>query len=199
MPDQKIEIKENKNQSTNYIAQAWLVLLLSFVFGAALSGVQVGLSPMIEKNKMKETFSQIPLLVPGSETGEQAEIAGMTVYRAMSSSGQVGWVIPTKGQGFADKLEILIGLDASAEKITGLYVLDQKETPGLGNKIVEETWRSQYKDKSTSDPIEVIKNGTPTANQIVAVTGATISSAAVTDIVNKTVSELKEQLASNVK
>jgi electron transport complex protein RnfG len=199
MPDHEIEISENKKQSANYIAQAWLVILLSFVFGAALTGIQVSLSPLIEKNKMMETFSQIPKLVPGSETGEQVEIAGMTVYRAMSPSGQVGWVIPAKGQGFADKLEILIGLDSSAEKITGLYVLDQKETPGLGNKIIEEIWRSQYKDKSTSDPIEVIKNGTPTGNQIVAVTGATISSAAVTDIVNKTVSALKAQLASNVK
>ena len=193
------QIDETNEKGGNYIAQAWLVILLAVCFGAGLTGVQISLSEKIRQNKLNETFSQIPLLVPGSDTGEEFEIDGRIVYRAMSGDNQVGWVIPTDGQGFADKIEILIGLNNKAEKLTGLYVLDQKETPGLGNKIIEDDWRMQYVDKSTSDSLEVIKAGSPSERQIMAVTGATISSVAVTDIVNETVADLKTKLASSAK
>lgn len=193
------QVDETQEKGGNYIAQAWLVILLAVCFGASLTGVQIALGEKIQQNKLNETFSQIPLLVPGSDTGEEFEIDGKIIYRAMSGDAQVGWVVPAIGQGFADKIEILIGLDTKAEKLTGLYVLDQKETPGLGNKIIDEDWRKQYVDKSTDCQIEVIKVGGCTESQIMSVTGATISSVAVTDIVNKTVAEIKDKLASNVK
>ncbi|MCD6217838.1 FMN-binding protein [bacterium] len=193
------QVDETPEKGGNYIAQAWLILLLAVCFGASLTGVQISLGEKIQQNKLNETFSQIPNLVPGSDTGKGFEIDGKIIYRAMSGDAQVGWVVPATGQGFADKVEILIGLDTKADKLTGLYVLDQKETPGLGNKIVEEDWQMQYVDKPTASQIEVIKAGSPTVNQIMAVTGATISSVAVTDLVNKTVAEIKDKLASNAK
>jgi electron transport complex protein RnfG len=193
------QVNETQEKGGNYIAQAWLILLLAVCFGTGLTGVQVSLSEKIQQNKLNETFSQIPLLVPGSDTGEEFEIDGKIIYRAMSGDAQVGWVVPAKGAGFADKIEILIGLDPKADKLTGLYILDQKETPGLGNKIIDEDWRVQYVDKSTADQLEVIKAGSCAENQIMTVTGATISSVAVTDIVNETVAELKSKLASNAK
>ena len=50
----------------------------------------------------------------------------------------------TKGQGYADTIERLLGLSTDFRSITGLFVLDQKETPGLGNKIITDAWRSQF-------------------------------------------------------
>ncbi len=197
--EKKEQIEETQEKGGNYIAQAWLILLLAVCFGTGLTGVQISLSEKIQQNKLNETFSQIPLLVPGSDTGEEFEIDGKIIYRAMSGENQVGWVIPAVGPGFADKIEILIGMDPKAEKLTGLYVLDQKETPGLGNKIIDDDWRVQYVDKSTAGQLEVIKAGSCAENQIMTVTGATISSVAVTDIVNETVTELKSKLASNAK
>lgn len=199
--EEKIEtqVDETPEKGGNYIAQAWLILLLAVCFGTGLTGVQISLSDKIQQNKLNETFSQIPFLVPGSDTGEEFEIDGRIIYRAMSGDSQIGWVIPAVGAGFADKIEILIGIDKDAQKLTGLYVLDQKETPGLGNKIIDEDWRNQYIGMSTNDHLEVIKAGKPSEKQIMTVTGATISSVAVTDIVNKTVAELKDKLASNVK
>ncbi len=197
--EKTVQADETQVKGGNYIAQAWLILLLAVCFGTGLTGVQISLSEKIKQNKLNETFSQIPHLVPGAETGEEFEIDGRIIYRAISGDTQIGWVIPAVGQGFADKIEILIGLDPKAEKLTGLYVLDQKETPGLGNKIIDEDWRIQYVDKSTARQLEVIKVGSCAVNQIMSVTGATISAVAVTDIVNKTVAELKTKLASNVK
>lgn len=180
----------------NDIGQAWLVILLSLFFGGALAGVQAKLQGRIEENRLAETLSQIPYLVPGAQSGEATDVAGRSVYRAMAGGRQVGWVVPAGGQGFADRIDLLIGLDAGAKTLTGLYVLDQKETPGLGNKIVEDAWRGQFEGKATAAPLQVTKAEAAAQSEIRAVTGATISSESVCDIVNSTVAVLRDELAA---
>lgn len=183
---------------SNYIAQAWLVLVLALGFGGSLAGVQTALSPRIEANKLAETLSQVPKLVAGAAGGERETVAGQLVYRAQDDQGAtVGWVVPASGQGFADRIEILLGLNADASIITGVYVLEQRETPGLGNKIIEDDWRGQYTGKSTTTPLRVVKTGARAEHEIDAVTGATISSDAVTDIVNRTLEKLAEELGAH--
>lgn len=179
----------------SYITQAWLVLVLAFCFGASLAGVQTALSSRIEANKMAETNDQIPMLVPGASGSERELFGDMAAYRAMNDAGQtIGWVIPAKGQGFADVIEVLIGVNADASEITGVYVLDQKETPGLGNKIVEADWRDQFKGKNCTEPLEVVKMAPQQARQIEAVTGATISSDSVVGIINRTAKAFRQAL-----
>ncbi len=93
----------------SYIGQAWLVILLSLCFGGVLAGVQLALQQRIEENKLAETRSQIPLLVPGAREEESKvdTVAGQRVYRALSGGRQIGWVIAGGGQGFADRIELL--------------------------------------------------------------------------------------------
>jgi electron transport complex protein RnfG len=183
------------------LGQAWLVLCLSMVFGAALAAVEVGLKPRIVENKRNETFGQIPSLVPGASQKEStdAEINGHTVFEARAGDGsQVGWVVPARGQGFSAAIEVLVGLDLEASRITGIYVLTQKETPGLGDFITdEERFRKWYRGQPTGKPLEVIKTEPkPGTGKIKALTGATISSDAVTDIVNLRVATFKAELAA---
>ncbi len=191
----------SKEQHGNLLGQAWLVLCLSLAFGAALAGIEIGLGPRIVENKRNETFGQIPSLVPGAarETSTEATMDGKPIFEARSEDGsQVGWVVPAGGQGFADRIEILIGLDLAAERITGIYVLDQKETPGLGDFITDEQrFRHWYRDQPTEPELVVIKTEPePGTGRIMALTGATISSDAVTDIVNRRVAAFKATLAA---
>lgn len=189
---------ENQTEKTNYLKQAWLVLLLSLCFGASLAGIQVLLKDKIDKNKMDETLKQVPELVPGSVEGKSFMLDEKMIYQAMSKNQQIGWIIPAKGQGFADQIELLIGVNLKCTKITGLYVLDQKETPGLGNKIIEESWRKQFIKKDTGSPFVVTKANEIKDNEISAITGATISSDSVCSIVNRTLGDFKN-LISNYK
>lgn len=179
-----------------FLGQAWLVIVLGLCFGAGLAGVQASLKPRIDKNKLDDTLGQIPSLVPGAAGGEAETIAGDRVFKAVNDAGQiVGWVIPARGQGFADVIELLVGADKDANRITGLYILDQKETPGLGNLIVEAPWREQFNGKPTDKPLVVVKNPPTTDAEIEAVTGATISSASVVAIVNQAVARFRAALA----
>lgn len=179
----------------SHLGQAWLVIALALCFGAALAGVQAALQPRIEANKTADTLGQIPRIVPGAVRGEEALADGRRVYRALDAAGRaVGWVVPASGQGFADRVELLVGFDAAVERTTGLYVLDQKETPGLGNKIADPGWRAQFEGKPVRGPLAVVKREASAPNEVQAVTGATISSESVVRIVNRAAARSRASL-----
>jgi electron transport complex protein RnfG len=190
-------------QQSNYLTQAWLVILLALLYGGALAAVQVGLGDRILENKRNETYDQIPHLVPGAIKAQtvEHEIQGENekraiVYEARDENGnRAGWVLPGSGQGFADRIELLIGLDPQLATIHGLYVLDQKETPGLGNYITSaEKFRDQFSGLQTDPPLVVVKTDPDPEHEIQALTGATISSESVNQIVNRTIGNLRQPI-----
>jgi electron transport complex protein RnfG len=208
-----------ENAKKSFLSQAWLVLLLAICFGALLAGMQITLGPTIEANKINETLEKVPEMVFGKARAQElsdrqqdvdvtpqtvaVEKAGKTVrynvYQAETDGQLAGWVAKTAGQGYADKIEMLIGFDPPVRKITGIFVLEQKETPGLGNKIVTEEWRRQFAAKPTDEPLMAVKSKADAANEIDAITGATISSKAVTDIINTAVRDLRDPLTAKAK
>lgn len=198
------ETKAKKNffKDTN-IGQAWLVLVMAIVFGALLAVVQITLAPKIAANIQAETYSAVPALVYGAgNVPKDAEVNAMqltgksgavyTVYAVTSNNKINGFAVKGVIMGYADNIEMLVGLNANISEITGIFVLFQKETPGLGNKITEPAWNGQFIGKSTAAPLAV-RSGQPQTN-IDAISGATISSVAVTNIVNTVVGDLKTEL-----
>lgn len=200
----------------NSLVQGWLVLILAIFFGSALASVQLSLGPIIELNKLNETLEKVPELVLGASLASKMEAQNQkldietmvidvkknnrnilyNIYKTAYQGELKGWVAKTKGQGYAGNIELLIGLDPKIEFITGLFILEQKETPGLGNKIITKKWRKQFISKLTNSPLVVVKDGADALNEIDAITGATISSKSVTMIMNTAISDLKRQLIS---
>ncbi len=201
---------QGKDGRNNGLFQGWLVILLAVVFGGVLAAVELTLGPAIAANKRNETLSRIPELisVPAAES-QQLDIQPLAipvtrdgkttsyrVYRADRDKHPAGWVVQATGQGYADRIELLLGLSPDAARLTGLFVLEQKETPGLGNKIASPPWRGQFIGKPTGQALEVVKSGATQPNQIDAITGATISSRSVAAIVNRVTADLKDRLAA---
>ena len=110
---------------------------------------------------------------------------GMVYFEAYDKEGiVVGWCLSLSGKGYAGDINLLVGL-GSNEKITGVKVLEHKETPGLGSQIsdveyeqTESAFLSQFKGKIARD-IVLVKG--ETKDNIQAITGATISSRAVVE------------------
>jgi electron transport complex protein RnfG len=141
--------------------------------------------------------------------GEYREVNadGITLYIAQSSGSQntVGIAFEAVGSGFQGKVSMMVGVDSLFSRITGLKVLEQVETPGLGTKIVTDptnkqnpAWfTEQFKTIPTDKEIEVVKNQKPAKeNEIQAITGATISSKSVVAILNKTIQNAKNVYSS---
>ena len=201
----------------SFIVQAWLVLILALLFGAALASVKIVLEPMIVANKVNEIRQKLPEIILGAEAAQQmakvdqqlvietrsvqvekkAQNIAYRVYEARNPDQTLkGWVVKTGGQGYADKIELLLGLGPLAERITGIFILDQKETPGLGSQIIAQKWRNQFINKNTGESLIPVKDGADAANEIDAITGATISSRSVCDIINAAASDLRKPLAA---
>ncbi len=123
------------------------------------------------------------------------------IYAGFNAENQlVGMAIPASGQGYADILRILYGYDLEKQAIVGMYVLESKETPGLGDKIEKdpaflENFRaldvSLAKDlKSLKNAVVPVKNGAKKNPwEVDGITGATISSRAIGDILGASSAE----------
>jgi Na+-transporting NADH:ubiquinone oxidoreductase subunit C len=84
-----------------------------------------------------------------------------------------------------------VGFDARLEKLTGVDFLKQAETPGLGARIGESWFREQFRGKR--GPFSTVGEGEPAAeNQFDAITGATLTSNFVKDLLNAAVGQVGE-------
>lgn len=119
------------------------------------------------------------------------------VYAGYDDIGEfIGVAIEASGQGYADVIRILYGYNPHSQTIMGFYVLESKETPGLGDKIEkDETFLSNFKALSVKlDPesaqiqnkvIPVKQGGKSNPWEVEGITGATISSRAIGNIIGE--------------
>ena len=94
-----------------------------------------------------------------------------------------GYVIQvTDKDGFGGEIELIVGIDLNKE-IKGVEILSISETVGLGMNAKEASFRNQYLNKKV-DSFTVTKTGKQEDNEIDSLTGATITSKAMTNGVN---------------
>ncbi len=113
-----------------------------------------------------------------SSTGEEVEI-----YPGLSGGSLVGVAFEVVApDGYSGDINFMVGVNMDGI-VQGIEILLHLETPGLGAKIVEEGFREQYRGKSLSEPEEwaVTKDG----GTFIPITGATISSRAITNATAK--------------
>lgn len=119
--------------------------------------------------------------LPSATTPEQAE----AVYLGWRGERPVGFALVASGPGFQDRIRLLIGFDPSTSRLLGMTVLESKETPGLGDKIIKDTaFVSQF--GRVEAPLEGVKAGREQGRpgEVIVITGATISSRAVINAIN---------------
>ena len=116
-------------------------------------------------------------------------------FRATSSGKAIAYIASTAGKGYSSYIKMLISLDTDM-RVKGIKILGHGETPGLGDQIEEAPFLDQFKGK-TFTQIILIKG--ETKENIQAISGATISSRAVTNGVRDGVQLLAEKYGSGVK
>jgi len=122
--------------------------------------------------------------------------ADASLRKAVDSGGAgIGWLFVCQGKGFADTIQLIMAVDEKFEKIKGYGVLASSETPGFGDKIKLPYYRDQFIGASAGEFV-LSKAGDAQKNdsEIVAISGATISSKAVVDIVNRFLPQIKKAM-----
>ncbi|HXI10168.1 MAG TPA: RnfABCDGE type electron transport complex subunit G [Thermodesulfobacteriota bacterium] len=172
------------------------LVVIGVLSGVILSGVFHAADPLIQANREKELKEAIFLVLPEAKDYRTVEKTigkeKFTVYIGVDAAGEpVGVAFKADGGGFQGNIAIMVGMGLDYLKLKGIKVLEQLETPGLGNRISEPAFEGQFKGVDVKPKIEYIKNRKPEKpNQIQAITGATISSNAVVTNINNAIAKV---------
>lgn len=179
----------------NKVTQMLLVLTgIGIIAGGLLAMVNNWADPLISANKKAETEAAIFRVQSEGKAYKKITSTGLETYKVMDENNNViGYSLVYEGNGFQGKIRLICGLSEDLEKITALEILEQVETPGLGTKVTEAPFTDQFKQLQTSPGVNWVKGIPPSQpNEIQVITGATISSKAVVNIINNGIDQMKK-------
>lgn len=197
-------------------------LIATLAVAGALAGlliviVNLHTKPIIDKWKAEQLQLAVYEVLPGVERYDTfylvegalslelpagaKESEFKRVYVGRDENGQTTGVAMSRGEaGFQDIVMVIFGYDPAAGTVSGMKILDSKETPGLGDKIFKDMeFVNQFFDGRPAPLLGVKKGaGKGQANEIDMITGATISSKVVIQIINNGLEEWKPILDKGI-
>ena len=168
--------------------------VVGVISGATLVFIYKYSFPKIQMNIKTETEKAVKNIFPQTANIEKTDMEG--VSRVLDSDKKLlGYVFLAEGNGYQGAIKLIVGVDTKLSTMKGMEVLESQETPGLGAEIAGDKFRSQFAGLPLTHAIEYVKNEKPQKPyQIEAITGATISSRAVVNILNKRIKEVRKGL-----
>jgi electron transport complex protein RnfG len=179
--------------------------------------------PVIKRNKAEALERAVFEVIPGAGSkttflrdGDRLSVlegeddTARKYYAGYDDTGRlVGVAIEASGQGFQDIVRLLYGYSPECRCIVGMKVLESRETPGLGDKIMtDDQFKANFDaldveltgdGAAVAHPIEMVKHGEKSQPwQVEAITGATISSRAVANILRASSAEAVPVIEENL-
>ncbi len=190
-----------------FIQESWLLIVCSFFFGLAIAAADAAWQGKISQNQeskfnniaremLADAASFETVLQDAQVDSGKGGVLLTSVRKALAADGSIaGWAFTSEGSGFADKIKLVLAVDAKFERILGYGVLSSSETPGFGDKIKMPYYRDQFIGAPTGN-LTLTKTGDAKKidSEIVAITGATVSSTAVINMVNTFLVQIKDQM-----
>ncbi len=192
-----------------FFEQSWLLLVSSIFFGGLLALTNAAWQPRIQQNEIEKFNRLAGAMLREADSflslDEPVEIASgkprpytVEVKRGVDAGGRtVGWAFLCQGSGFSDKIKLVVAVDGSFETLAGFGVLSSNETPGFGDKItIAGGFFQRQFVGAPAAALDLVKSGEAEAidDEIVAISGATVSSQAVVTILNTYVVPIQEEL-----
>lgn len=194
-----------------------VLMVVGLISAASLAGLYKFTAPVVKANEVGEIQNALNAVLPDAEEFDSVKDAAPDLPIYYVAKGEedevVGYAVEGEAQGYGGPIGVMIGVDKSF-KINRIKIYKQKETPGLGDKIIQiisqKTWKTvltgtspdesalrpyfqvQFDDQNA--PVKLKKDG----GTIEAITGATISSQAVVDAVNTAIIKLRGALGANL-
>jgi electron transport complex protein RnfG len=149
-----------------------ITLTLVCLIAAALLGTAYTLThDKIEEQKKLALDENLKQVHPAADNFQDKG----NYFVAKQGSEIIGYAVLEETSGYGGMIKILVGIDNEG-RITGIRIMEQQETPGLGANAVKEEFYSQFKDlKSYQVALRKDKG------RIDAITGATITTQAIID------------------
>lgn len=171
----------------------WILTIICAVAGGVLALLNGVTEPKISKQTEETVKHALHEVLPVATRFhedfamlEEARIGGEEITDFFLGYDQnetlTGMVMIMESRGYSSNIKLMVGISIEG-LVSGVKILSQSETPGLGNKIVEDSFLLQpaLQNASVQQELAVTKDG----GDVQAVTGATVSSRAVVRGINK--------------
>ncbi|NLL47531.1 MAG: RnfABCDGE type electron transport complex subunit G [Firmicutes bacterium] len=178
-----------------------VLAIIGMVSAGILSVVYGTTSVIIEENAARALESSVYEVLPGTASVEiirrqahelrvddpqemrEAEQETTLIYQGLDAQGEIiGYAFVGEANGYGGVIRILVGVDEATDQILNIKVLSHSETPGLGDRIEGESFRSRFVGKTVEDPITI-------GQDIDNLSGATVSATAATDAIRRGLSD----------
>ena len=176
-----------------------VLMAYTLVVSVALAFVNIKTLPLIEKNKTAAENSARMEVLPNMAgnyelKGDESDFPYWIGYRDKDKSEIGGYIFIASRSGYSSTIESMVGVNVNGT-ITGVKILFQQETPGLGARAEEIShgenvpwFTGQFTGKSLKDDIRVVND----SGIIDSITGATITSRAITDSIKEGMAKLNK-------
>ena len=155
-----------------FVVPAAVLTALCLVVSGALAGTYQLTEPVIEAAKRAEADASRVVVLPDGKNFEEVSASGLdNIVDAYKAGNGAGYVITGKAKGYGGDLQVMAGISSDG-KITGVKLMDNNETQGIGSKTGEASYTDQYKGKDS------------TLDGVTTISGATVSSKAFESAVN---------------
>jgi electron transport complex protein RnfG len=183
-------------------------LILTLAAAGAMAGLAIVLvfgwaEPKIEAHRAEALRAAITEVLGGPERYETLYVVDGSlttvlpanvdstaldrIYAGYAADGsEMGFAIAGEQPGYQDIVGLIFGYDAESGQLLGMKVLESKETPGLGDKIEKDSaFVSSFRGVVPLIKGVKARTGTGSEHEVDMITGATISSRTVIEIINK--------------
>lgn len=188
-------------KTSNPVKLAFVLFLITAIVTFALAFVNGLTAPIIAANNEKKvTEAQQAVLDADDFRNTDVDLDSISlsetgvlindVKQGFSENKLAGYVVTaTCSEGYGGDIQVMVGITKDYE-VNKIEILSLSETPGLGANAQKDTFKEQYSGKTSG--ITVKKGGGASGNEIDAISGATITSKAVTKAVNAALEAAKK-------
>jgi Na+-transporting NADH:ubiquinone oxidoreductase subunit C len=187
-----------------------LGILFIVVLGAASVALVVAANswsaPLARKHEERRLHASILDAASITSPAESVDAVFSAHVRQQQAGGLVYFAVDSlilyqfDGRGLWGPVRGIVTLDSGLTHIASIRVLEQEETPGLGDRIKDPTYLATYRGKRADTPLELaIRHQASTDTEVDAIGGATLSSQALLVIVNNATAALRSALRGGAK
>lgn len=183
------------------------LFVICFIVAGLLGFINSITAPVIEVNEAKEFNASMQQLLPEAKAFEKVEDVTFTasesgvelesLYKGVDGENVCGYVASTVcHEGYGGDINVMVGITDDF-KVAQIKIMSMSETAGLGAKAGTEEFSDQYIGLISGIGVERNNGGSADTNTISAISGATVTSKAVTKAVNCALDAAAEEGGQN--
>lgn len=161
-----------------------VALLLSFTNSITID--KIAGNNRIEQNLAKQAV--FPDATDFSNLYYEKDAVSSVFAAVDKDKNTLGWCVNVKPKGYGGEIDLIVGIKKDGT-LSGIKVVSNSETAGLGAKCTDEKFTKQFEGKCL--PLSVVKTGAKADNEVSAITGATITTKAISSGVNEAYEAIK--------